>query len=428
MLNVETLRRITLPIAHVSARDFYTKLVRWGFEYPECFVFDSGGYTSDRFYRYDWLIMVDAVHRLSWSEVAHIQPSQVADWMGFLLPYDFKQTLLGHLNSGKVFFEISDGIFFIPRWVFYSKNGKVFAELREPDVHKLPQILAFIDNQPDHVPEQANLPAYRAHTGKEEYLAAFEKVVNHLLRGDIYEMNYCVYYSSRKPIDDIPGVWLKISSQKGAPMSGLFKFGSTCVLSQSPERFFTLRSSTIYSQPIKGTIRRGLDTASDDSLKKKLFESTKERAENVMIVDLVRNDISRISEPGSICVEELFGIHTFAKVHQMISTISGKLSENVTLEQIFKALFPMGSMTGAPKLSAMNIIRQVESHDRGIYSGTAGYIDPKGDMDCNVIIRSIVTDLATGISYIGVGSAVTVYANAEDEYQECLLKLTSVTC
>ncbi|MFN4300002.1 MAG: chorismate-binding protein [Thermaurantimonas sp.] len=427
MFNVETQRRITLPIAHVSARNFFTKLVRWGFEHVECFVYDSGGYTSDRFYRYDWLVMVDAVHRLSWSEMANFQPSQVADWIGFLLPYDFKQTLLGHLNTGKIFFDIPDEIFFIPRWVFYSKNGKVFADIREPEVDLLPQILASIDNRSDQAPTKANLPSYTAHTGKKEYLSAFDKVVSHLLRGDIYELNYCVFYSSNQPIDDIPGAWLKISFQKGAPMSGLFKWGNICVLSQSPERFFTLRSGIIFSQPIKGTIRRGADTESDDSFKKKLFESTKERAENVMIVDLVRNDISRISEPGSIRVEELFGIHTFAKVHQMISTIGGRLSENVSLEQIFKALFPMGSMTGAPKLSAMNIIRQVETHDRGIYSGTAGYIDPHGDIDCNVIIRSIVADLTTGVSYIGVGSAVTVYANAEDEYQECLLKLTSVT-
>lgn len=426
MLNVETHPRICIPITQVSSSDFYRKLVRWGAELSECFVFDSGRYSGDRFYRYDWLVMVEALSKPTWSEIAPKQPLNITDWIGFLMAYDFKNSLLKHANSGRFFFKVSEFSAFIPRWVFYAKNDKVFAEIREEDLSVLEKTLKSIVNTTDSS-SPSDLPEYRAHTNKAEYLEAFDRVVRHLMRGDIYEMNYCVFYSSEQPIRDIPGAWLRMSANKGAPMSGLFKFGPTCVLSQSPERFFTLRDGILYSQPIKGTIKRGETTETDDLLRSRLYESTKERAENVMIVDLVRNDISRISEPGTIHVDELFGIHTFAKVHQMISTIRGKLRERITLDEIFKALFPMGSMTGAPKLSAMNIITQVETHDRGIYSGTAGYIDPQGDIDCNVIIRSVIADMATGVSYIGVGSAVTVYANAEDEYQECLLKLTSVT-
>lgn len=426
MLKVEAHRRICIPIHHISVEEFYPKVVRWCFGFTECLIFESSAYRDKRFYQYDWLVLADAVRVFSSEYVLQRQTTDFQDWVGMVLAYDFKHTVLSHTNLSKSFFYQPEAYFFNPRWVFYAKNGQIFAEVTHEDVFRLEDVVKHIQNTSLSTHSDASLPHYDAHTSKEEYVATFDKIQHHLYQGDIYEMNYCVFYSSDDVIVDLPDAWLQISARKKAPMGGFFKVGNTAVLCQSPERFFTIIDKKIYSQPIKGTSKRGADLADDEILRKKLFESTKERAENVMIVDLVRNDISRICEPGSIAVEELFGIHTFASVHQMISTVSGTLQADITIGQMLKALFPMGSMTGAPKLSAMNIIRSVETHDRGIYSGTAGYISPAGDLDCNVIIRSIVADLMSGKSYIGVGSAVTVYANAEDEYEECLLKLSSV--
>ncbi|MFN3952419.1 MAG: chorismate-binding protein [Thermaurantimonas sp.] len=426
MHHVETRRRLTLVIDHHSPDEFYRMLVRWGFNQPECMLFDSCGHTQDRFYEYDWIFFAGAKRYMPWEEIHLSPPSLCDDWMGFLLAYNFKSTLVGHINQKNSFFTTPEAIFFTPRWVFYSKGQTVFAEFLPEDTESFREVLKCIqicdirESSPNKIPDFAPVTTHEA------YISTFHKIQEHLYRGDIYEMNYCVFYVSDQPLSNIPDTWFQRVQRSRAPMSGLFKFGNITTLSHSPERFFTVRNGTLYSQPIKGTIRRGLDEEEDKKLKLQLFESRKERSENVMIVDLVRNDMSRICEIGSVHVDELFGIHTFASVHQMISTIRGQLSPGSTIGDIFRSLFPMGSMTGAPKLSAMNIIERVESHNRGIYSGTAGYVAPGGNMDCSVIIRSVVADVSKGYSYIGVGSAVTIYANATDEYDECLLKLSSV--
>lgn len=426
MYNVETQKRLIFAIDNQSPDDFYKKVIRWGFSLPECMLLDTCGHTQDRFYAYDWLFFAGAKRYIYWDEIQHNIPTGIQDWMGFLLSYDFKSTLIGHSNQKNHFFFIPEATFFIPQWVFYSKNQKLYVELLHEDLESFHEVIESILRIEIRENFSVKYPDFLPVTSKESYISTFHTIQEHLYRGDIYEMNYCVFYTSDQPLSGITDLWFQRMHRSQAPMSALVKSGSIAILSHSPERFFTVRDGIIYSQPIKGTIRRGLDKSEDEALKMRLFESRKERSENVMIVDLVRNDLSRVCEIGSVQVDELFGIHTFASVHQMISTIRGKLSIRSTIGDIFKALFPMGSMTGAPKVSAMNIIQSVESHNRGIYSGTLGYIAPGGSIDCNVIIRSLVTDVSIGCSYIGVGSAVTVYANAEDEYDECLLKLTSV--
>ena len=207
-----------------------------------------------------------------------------------------------------------------------------------------------------------------------------------------------------------------------APFSCYFKLGTTHLISASPERFIKREGGRIFSQPIKGTRRRGLSKVEDEQLKKELLENQKERSENVMIVDLVRNDLSRIAEKDSVNVDELFGVYTFDQVHHMISTVSCTLREAIEMKDILRATFPMGSMTGAPKIRAMKLIEKFEETKRGLYSGAVGYITPDGDFDFNVVIRSIQYQSLNKYLSFMVGGAITMGSEAEKEYEECLVK------
>jgi para-aminobenzoate synthetase component 1 len=197
-------------------------------------------------------------------------------------------------------------------------------------------------------------------------------------------------------------------------------------MSGSPERFIRKKGNAISSQPIKGTAKRSEDPQLDEALKNELCHSTKEKAENVMIVDLVRNDLSRIAQRDSVKVDELFGLYSFRTVHQLISTISAEVDAEIEFKEIMRALFPMGSMTGAPKISAMKLIEKYENFRRGMFSGSVGYISPKGNFDFNVIIRSILYDEAKRVVSCPVGGAITIQSDPESEYEECLLKVEAL--
>jgi para-aminobenzoate synthetase component 1 len=195
------------------------------------------------------------------------------------------------------------------------------------------------------------------------------------------------------------------------------------LLCASPERFIHRSGSKLISQPIKGTAKRGSTEQSDELSKNHLATSEKEKAENVMIVDLVRNDLSKFAVKGTVLVDELFGVYTFPRVHQMISTVSCEIKKAVTFTQILRSAFPMGSMTGAPKVSAMNIIEEFENFKRGLFSGTVGYIQPDGDFDFNVVIRSILYDSESRTIAIPAGGAITNKSIPEEEFDEMVLKL-----
>ena len=254
------------------------------------------------------------------------------------------------------------------------------------------------------------------------YLTKIEEIKKHIHRGDIYEMNYCMEMKNENISIDPFWVYHQLCLQSPAPFSFFYRDGENYLLSSSPERFIKKTGNKIISQPIKGTARRGITKEEDASIKNDLLNNEKERSENVMIVDLVRNDLSRIAKRGTVKVDELFGIYSFPTVHQMISTISAEIKEDVSFSDIIRALFPMGSMTGAPKISAMKLIDQFEDFNRGIYSGSVGYIAPNGDFDFNVVIRSIIYNNAKKLLTIPVGSAITAASDAMQEYDECLLK------
>ena len=194
------------------------------------------------------------------------------------------------------------------------------------------------------------------------------------------------------------------------------------MLCASPERYLRKEANKVISQPIKGTAKRFSDETLDNNSKIALEQNPKERAENIMIVDLVRNDLSHTAIKGSVAVEELCGIYTFEQVHQMISTVVSTVENSVSPVEILRTTFPMGSMTGAPKISAMNIIEELEETKRGLYSGAVGYFTPENDFDFNVVIRSILYNAREKYLSFSVGSAITSQSIPEQEYEECLLK------
>lgn len=259
-------------------------------------------------------------------------------------------------------------------------------------------------------------------TSFEEYCQHFNAIKNHIYRGDIYEMNYCIQAEAVDATINPIKVFQQLQSLSAAPFSAFFKYNHQYLLSSSPERYLAKRNRKIISQPIKGTAKRHADAELDAQAAANLASNAKEQQENVMIVDLVRNDLSRTATKGSVTVEELFGIYTFPAVHQMISTVVSELKKDIQFETLLATTFPMGSMTGAPKISAMQIADQHESFARAWYSGALGYIEPNGDFDFSVVIRSILYNQSLKYLQIAVGSAITIHANAEAEFKECLLK------
>ena len=256
----------------------------------------------------------------------------------------------------------------------------------------------------------------------DEYRQVFERVQGHLGRGDIYEMNYCINFIGRDAVIDPRATYLKLADYSPAPFAAFYKYRDLYLLSASPERFLKKTGMQVISQPIKGTIRRGKGSSEDEELKKYLQNNAKDRSENIMITDLVRNDMSQFAQAGTVKVSDLCGVYSFRHVHQMISTIECRLSREVSAVDAIRLAFPMGSMTGAPKRNALRYIEEYESFNRGLFSGTVGYITPEGDFDLNVVIRSILYNASQRLIAIPAGSAVTVQANAGDEYDECCLK------
>jgi para-aminobenzoate synthetase component 1 len=259
----------------------------------------------------------------------------------------------------------------------------------------------------------------------EKYNEKIDKIKYHLNRGDCYELNYCIPLLLQTKICPV-SIQKKLKKNSPAPFSAFYKHQHNWLISASPERFIKKNGDKLISQPIKGTARRNGDLIEDEKIKKELITSEKERAENIMITDLVRNDLSKVAARNSVHVDELCGLYSFAQVFQLITTISCQLRTQVDFIQIINALFPMGSMTGAPKFRSMEIIDDLEDFQRGLFSGSVGYISPEGDFDFNVVIRSIFYNENKEEILIAAGSAITLKSNAEDEYKECLLKANAM--
>ncbi len=258
---------------------------------------------------------------------------------------------------------------------------------------------------------------------KKEYIDTILQLKQHIRRGDCYEINFCQEFFAEHAVIEPWQVYEKLSAVSPNPFSAIYRLQDKWLLCASPERFLRKKGKSIIAQPIKGTSQRETGNAElDERSRSELFNSEKDRAENVMIVDLMRNDLSKICDEGSVKVDELYGIYSFPQVHQMISTISGELKGDPGFTEIIRACFPMGSMTGAPKKKVMELIEMYEKTRRGIFSGTLGYISPGGDFDLNVIIRSIMYNSGSRYLSFQTGSAITFYSDPEKEWDECLLK------
>jgi len=351
---------------------------------------------------------------------------QKGNYLFGYLSYDLKEQLHGlksENNDGLLFPET---YFWKPKYVVNLHKESVEFLKGEKNSESLNFISQFLEEETDQNFHPHNFE-FKARISKEEYIAKIVKIKEQIQLGNIYELNFCQeYYAENVEIPYEIDTYFKLNTITQAPYSSYFKFGDFDIFCGSPERFLKKKGNKLISQPIKGTAPRGGTIEEDAQIKKTLSEDPKERAENIMIVDLVRNDLSRVAAVNSVRVDELCEIYSFETVHQMISSISCDLKEEVNFTEILKATFPMGSMTGAPKLRAMELIEELESFKRGLYSGSIGYITPSGDFDFNVVIRTLLYNQKERYLSCSVGGAITIQSDPEKEYQECLVKVKRI--
>jgi para-aminobenzoate synthetase component 1 len=342
------------------------------------------------------------------------------DWIFGHLSYDLKNSIHGLTGTYEGYIDFPEINFFVPEIVIKLDNSRIEIGSCSND-HEL--VFSAIMDEIDSIIPRPIIPDIRQRLTEKEYVAIIETIRQHIVRGDCYELNYCMeFYAKGAEISPLD-VFASLSVVSPNPFSAYYRYNDQYLLCASPERYIRKLGNKIFSQPIKGTISRATGSdAVDQQRKDELYNSAKDRSENVMVVDLVRNDLAMVCEGGSVKVDELFGVYSFPQVHQMISTISGELKEGTTISDIFRYTFPMGSMTGAPKRRVMELIEKYEKTKRGLFSGAVGYISPERDMDFNVVIRSILYNAASQYLSFPVGSGITYYSNAAKEYEECLLK------
>ena len=352
------------------------------------------------------------------------------DWLFGFFSYDLKNNI-ENLTSANI-----DGIkmplihFFQPQLVFLKKaNLLEIGYLSEfHSALQVDEIFAHINQIELTETEKLFFEKVTAKVSKEEYLKKIDIIKKHIQLGDIYEMNYCTEFHTHfsKPVEAVD-LYKSLNSLSPAPFSCLYKLEDKALICASPERFLKKEGSRLISQPIKGTAKRGKTAEEDMRLAQELANNEKEKSENVMIVDLVRNDLSHYATKGSVQVEELCGIYSYAQVHQMISTVVCELKKDACPIETLMKCFPPGSMTGAPKIRAMQIIEDMENTKRGLYSGAVGYFTPERDFDFNVVIRSILINNTEKFTSLMAGGAITIGSEAEKEYEECLLKAFAMT-
>lgn len=347
------------------------------------------------------------------------------DWTFGYLGYDLKNEVEPNLSSqNRDELGFPDIHFFVPKVVLeYTSDYLKIHSCSEEEKNRIIAVL----NQKKDKKEQKKTKkdekvSFLQRMSKEEYTQKFNQIHQHLQQGDIYEMNFCHEFFAENVEVNPFETYKTLNSLTNAPFSTFYKNKSQYVLSGSPERYLKKRGNRIISQPIKGTAKRGESEKEDEAIKVALSNNQKERSENIMIVDLVRNDLSKTAKTSSVQVEELCEIYTFYTVHQMISTVISEIDKTTHPVEVLRTTFPMGSMTGAPKVEAMKIIEELEMTKRGVYSGAIGYFSPQGDFDFNVVIRSLLYNQENNYLNFMVGGAITIKSNAEDEYRETLLK------
>ena len=291
------------------------------------------------------------------------------------------------------------------------------------DYDNLINILVNTKIEKENLIKNNNLANFKSNFEKDDYLKAIQKTIDYIIEGDIYIMNLTqrlMIESKKTPLQ----VFSYLRKFNPAPFGAYLDFDNFEVVSASPERFIKMKNRLIETRPIKGTRKRGATVEEDLGLKNELANSEKDKSELLMIVDLERNDLNRICELKSVVVDELFEVETYSTVFHLVSTIRGKLKEEYSFVDLIKAAFPGGSITGAPKIRAMEIIDELENSRRDLYTGSIGYISFNGDCDLNIVIRTAIHK--DGKYYLGVGGGITCESELEFEYEETLQKAKAI--
>jgi len=409
---------------------FKQQLLCWSQQFREVVFLDgnSDNYQdSQRYSNYVAVLAVDAFTSVKTDyhnafEDLKVYQQTTRDWLFGYLTYDLKNDVEALQSKNFDGLEFPDLFFFQPKKIFLLKGNQLeiqYLHLCDEELEE--DFQEIVDKTADEIFSVSQVEIQQRIL-KENYLQKVSKMLTRIHRGDIYEANFCMEFFAENAIINPLEKFKRLNEISQAPFSVFFKNNKQFLLSASPERYLKKEGEQIISQPIKGTAKRFDNAVEDEKSKNQLALDPKERSENIMIVDLVRNDLSHTAEKGSVQVEELCGIYSFKQVHQMISTIVSKVAHTVSPVEILKTTFPMGSMTGAPKISAMQIIEDLEETKRGLYSGAVGYFTPEGDFDFNVVIRSILYNQDRQYVSFSVGSAITAQSDPEKEYEECLLK------
>jgi para-aminobenzoate synthetase component 1 len=417
-----TFAQIKMRVQHLPS--FKQKALNWAATANICCILDSNGYT-DPYSKFELLIAVGSQEELNATSKNNFEELKAfynthRNWMFGLLGYDLKNEVEELKSNNLDYLDFPELFFFVPQYLIAIKDDQIEVLIGGTEVIDLIEKfnpLADADRTSIHI---------QSRISKETYIKTVEALQQHIARGDIYEVNFCQEFFAEHAVINPVEVYTQLCKVSPTPFSGFFKIKDKYILSASPERYLCKRGNKLISQPIKGTAKRNADPIIDLQIKTALRADIKEQAENVMIVDLVRNDLTKAAISGSVKVDELFGIYGFPQVYQMISTISCELNPEIHFIDAIKHTFPMGSMTGAPKVKAMKLIEEYEFSKRGAYSGAFGYITPEAEFDFNVIIRSILYNSSKKYLSFQVGSAITYAADANSEYEECMLKASAI--
>jgi len=417
----------TIHIKIEDVAELKNKILSWSKKYNTVAILDSNNYKKDKFSENEYIAGIGVLDEISietntnsFNKLAEFTKNNKSYIFGFL-SYDLKNEIedLISENTDNLYFPKLH--FFVPQYILKINNNILSIISKNKN-----NIIKEIEEENIEIEEEILSNNFMSIFSKEKYIETVNNIKKNIQIGNIYELNFCQEFYT-KPKKILPEkIFKNLIAISPTPFSSFYKFNNYYLIGASPERFIAKRDNKILSQPIKGTIKRSSNNKTDLKLKTQLSTDTKEISENVMIVDLVRNDISRIAKKGTVNVDELFGIYTFPQVHQMISTISAEIKENVSNIDILKNMFPMGSMTGAPKIRAMKLIEQYEQSMRGLFSGTVGYFSPNGNFDFNVVIRSLLYNLKEKYLSFQVGSAITINSDAEKEYNECIVKAKAI--
>jgi len=410
-----------------NPNEFEKKIIFFSKDYSQYCLLNSNSskYNAPtKYYQYDMICAIDSIKNLN-SNQASLENLRAfhkkeKDWAFGYISYDLKNEIFKIRSENIDIFKNHNISFFIPRHVFLLKGKKLIIESidNKIEIDKLFQKIKNFSFDDEVIPKFK----FSARLKKSSYLKKIRLIKSHIQRGDIYEMNFCQEFYKENIELPIQKLFFDLNKLTKSPFAAFLKLDDFNVICTSPERYLLKHKNTIISQPIKGTSKRSKNSKKDTCLVNELLNSEKDISENIMIVDLVRNDLSVTAQKGSVSVDDLCGVYTFSHVHQMISTISSKLdSKNDSIDAIASS-FPMGSMTGAPKLRAMELIEKYEETKRGVFSGSVGYIMPDGDFDFNVIIRSLLYDSKQKYLSLSVGGAIVSKSDPKSEYEECLIK------